>query len=149
MQILSITSGKGGVGKTSIVCNLAARFGQLGKSVLLIDADLGLANVDIIMGVTPKATLEQLFRGEKTLAEILTPGPPGVTVLPSGSGVKELTHLSDEQVMHLMQALEDLDQQFDILLVDTGAGIGKNVLDFVAATYNATCAGSKRPSLFA
>ena len=146
MQILSITSGKGGVGKTSIVCNLAARFGQLGKSVLLIDADLGLANVDIIMGVTPKATLEQLFRGEKTLAEILTPGPPGVTFLPSGSGVKELTHLSDEQVMHLMQALEDLDQQFDILLVDTGAGIGKNVLDFNAAAQDVLVVTNPEPT---
>jgi len=146
MQILSITSGKGGVGKTSLLCNIAARFGQLGKQVLLIDADLGLANVDIMMGITPRATLEQLFTGEKTLEEILLPGPPGVTVLPSGSGVKELTHLSDEQVLQLMNALEALDRHFDVLLIDTGAGIGKNVLEFNAAAQDVLVVANPEPT---
>ena len=146
MQILSITSGKGGVGKTSLLCNIAARFGQMGKQVLLIDADLGLANVDILMGISPKATLEQLFTGEKTLDEILLPGPPGVTVLPSGSGVKELTHLSDEQVLQLMNALEALDRKFDVLLIDTGAGIGKNVLEFNAAAQDVLVVANPEPT---
>lgn len=146
MQILSITSGKGGVGKTSLICNMAACFGQLGKEVLLIDADLGLANADILMGISPKATLEQLFRGDKNLDEILLPGPPGVTILPSGSGVKELTHLSDEQVMHLMTALDELERPFDVLLIDTGAGIGKNVLDFNAAAQDVMVVTNPEPT---
>lgn len=146
MQILSITSGKGGVGKTSLVCNLAARLGQLGKSVLLIDADLGLANVDILMGVTPRATLEQLFRGERTLEDILLPGPPGVTILPSGSGVKELTHLSDVQIMQLMTALDEMERGFDVLLIDTGAGIGKNVLDFNSAAQDVLVVTNPEPT---
>lgn len=146
MQILSITSGKGGVGKTSLICNIAARFGQLGQEVLLIDADLGLANVDILMGVSPRATLEQLFRGDKSLEDILLPGPPGVTILPSGSGVKELTHLSDEQIMQLMTALDELDRHFDVLLIDTGAGIGKNVLDFNAAAQDVLVVTNPEPT---
>jgi flagellar biosynthesis protein FlhG len=146
MQIFSITSGKGGVGKTSLICNIAARLGQLGKEVLLIDADLGLANVDIIMGITPRATLEQLFRGDKTLEDILLPGPPGVTILPSGSGVKELTHLSDTQIMELMTALDELDRHFDVLLIDTGAGIGKNVLDFNAAAQDVLVVTNPEPT---
>ena len=146
MQILSITSGKGGVGKTSLICNIAARLGQLGKQVLLIDADLGLANVDILMGVSPRATLEQLFRGEKTLEDILLPGPTGVTILPSGSGVKELTHLSDTQIMELMTALDELDRHFDLLLIDTGAGIGKNVLDFNAAAQDVLVVTNPEPT---
>ncbi len=146
MQIFSITSGKGGVGKTSLICNIAARLGQLGKQVLLIDADLGLANVDILMGVTPRATLEQLFSGQKTLEDILLPGPPGVTILPSGSGVKELTHLSDAQIMTLMTALDELDRPFDVLLIDTGAGIGKNVLDFNAAAQDVLVVTNPEPT---
>ncbi len=145
-RITAITSGKGGVGKTSLICNIAARLGQLGKEVLLIDADLGLANVDIIMGITPRATLEQLFRGDKTLEDILLPGPPGVTILPSGSGVKELTHLSDTQIMELMTALDELDRHFDVLLIDTGAGIGKNVLDFNAAAQDVLVVTNPEPT---
>ncbi len=133
MQIYSITSGKGGVGKTNVVCNLAAAFGALGKRVLLVDADMGLANVDIVMGLQPRATLEQLFAGEAEIKDLLVEGPPNVTVLPAASGVQELTHLSDQQVLLFMSALDELEQTFDVLLVDTGAGIGKNVLYFNAA----------------
>ncbi len=146
MQIYSITSGKGGVGKTNIVCNVALRFGQIGRRVLLIDADMGLANVDIVMGFRPGATLEQLFSGEATLDEILVDAAPNVTVLPSASGVQELTLLSDEQILHLMSALDDLERDFDVLLIDTGAGIGKNVLYFNAAAQEILVVATPQPT---
>lgn len=149
MQILSVTSGKGGVGKTNLVCNMAARFGQLGRRVLLIDADLGLANVDILLGLSPKATLEQLFRGESTLRELLVPGPDNVTVLPSGSGVRELANLTESQILLLMGALDELDLEFDVLLVDTAAGIGSNVLHFNAAAQDVVVVATPEPTSIA
>ena len=133
MQIYSITSGKGGVGKTSLICNMAFAFAQQGRRVLLIDADLGLANVDIVMGLRPQATLADFFAGDVSLDEVLVEGPAGIFVLPAASGVQEMSRLSNEQVLSLMAALEELPQHFDVLLVDTGAGIGDNVLTFNAA----------------
>ncbi len=146
MQIYSITSGKGGVGKTSLVCNIAQRFGAIGRRVLLIDADMGLANVDIVMGLSPKATLAQLFSGECELEDLLIEGPPNVTVLPASSGVQEMSLLSDEQVLHLMGALDDLERTFDVLLIDTGAGIGKNVLYFNAAARDVLVVATPQPT---
>lgn len=146
MQILSVTSGKGGVGKTSIVCNMAVRFGQLGKKVLLIDADLGLANVDIVMGLSPSGTLEHFFKGERALGELLLEGPENVRVLPSGSGVKTLTRLTDDQMLLLMGGLDDLDAELDVLLIDTGAGIGKNVMYFNAAAQDVVVVATPEPT---
>jgi len=146
MQIYSITSGKGGVGKTSLVCNIAYHFGRAGKRVLLIDADMGLANVDIMMGLSPKANLSDLFLGENTLDEILVEGPENVTILPASSGVREMTQLTDEQMLKFMDALDGLDREFDILLVDTGAGIGKNVLYFNAAANDVIVVATPQPT---
>lgn len=146
MQIYSITSGKGGVGKTSLICNIAARFGQLGQSVLLIDADMGLANIDILMGLKPKATLAEFFEGDVELPELLLPGPRNVTVLPSASGVHELAHLSDANILKLMSALDALEQSFDVLLVDTGAGVGKNVRYFNAAAQDVLVVATPEPT---
>ncbi len=146
MQVYSITSGKGGVGKTNLICNMALRFAELGKRVLLIDADLGLANVDIVMGLKPKATLADLFDGSAELTDLLVPGPGGVTVLPASSGVQEMAYLSDDQILLFMGALEELDRDFDILLVDTGAGIGKNVLYFNAAAQEVMVVSTPEPT---
>ena len=146
MQIFSITSGKGGVGKTSLVCNMALRFGQLDRRVLLIDADMGLANVDIMMGFKPEATLAELFAGEVGIADLLVEARPKVTVLPAASGVQEMTHLEDAQMMQLMSALEGLDAGFDIVLVDTGAGIGRNVLRFNAAAQRVLVVSTPEPT---
>lgn len=146
MKIYSVTSGKGGVGKTSLICNMAARMGQMGHRVLLVDADMGLANVDIVMGLKPKATLKHLFDGEAPIESILVPGPENVTVLPASSGVPEMSLLSDEQIMSLMEALDGLEQPFDVLLVDTGAGIGKNVLYFNAATKDVLVVATPQPT---
>ncbi len=146
MQIYSITSGKGGVGKTSLVCNIAMRFGQQGKKVLLIDADLGLANVDIMMGLKPKANLSDLFAGRAELESLLVPGPENVTILPASSGVREMTALSDEQIMLFMRSVSQLDESFDVVLIDTGAGIGKNVLYFNAAAQDVLVVATPEPT---
>ncbi len=146
MQIYSITSGKGGVGKTSLVCNMAFQFGAQGKKVLLIDADLGLANVDIMMGLKPQSNLADMFAGEANLASLLIDGPPNVTILPASSGVREMTVLSDDQIMHFLSEVNQLDQTFDVVLIDTGAGIGKNVLYFNAAAQNVIVVTTPEPT---
>lgn len=146
MQIFSITSGKGGVGKTSLVCNMALHFGRLGRRVLLIDADMGLANVDILMNLKPEANLAQLFSGEAELPDLLVEARPNVTVLPSASGVQEMTHLDDGQLLRLMSALDGLDADFDVVLVDTGAGIGKNVMHFNAAARQVLVVSTPEPT---
>lgn len=146
MQIYSITSGKGGVGKTSLVCNMALHFGAQGKKVLLIDADLGLANVDIMMGLKPQANLADLFAGEADLESLLIEGPPNVTILPASSGVREMTVLSDDQIMHFLSEVNTLERSFDIVLIDTGAGIGKNVLYFNAAAQNVIVVTTPEPT---
>ncbi len=149
MQILSITSGKGGVGKTNLICNMALQFGRLGRSVLLIDADMGLANVDILLGLRPTASLKEFFAGELDLESLLLEGPPGVTVLPAASGVQSLTHLRDEQVLQLLSGLDQLQTHFDMLLLDTGAGIGKNVLFFNSAAQEVIVVATPEPTSFA
>lgn len=146
MRILSVTSGKGGVGKTSLTCNIATRLGQLGQKVLVVDADMGLANVDIVMGIKPKATLEKLFDSDMELDDILVEGPPNVTVLPAGSGVRDLVHLSEGQVIRFLEAFDTLDRDFDFTLIDTGAGIGSNVLYFNAAAQDVLVVATPEPT---
>jgi flagellar biosynthesis protein FlhG len=146
MHIYSITSGKGGVGKTSLVCNMAKQFGATGKKVLLIDADLGLANVDIVMGITPEANLADLFSGDASLEKLLVVGAPNVMVLPASSGVQEMSYLSDGQMLKFLEAVSALDQDFDVVLVDTGAGIGRNVLHFNAAAQDVLLVATPEPT---
>jgi flagellar biosynthesis protein FlhG len=146
MRVFSITSGKGGVGKTSLVCNIARRLGQLGKKVLLIDADMGLANVDIVMGLAPQANLADLFFKDADLSSLLVSGPENVMVLPASSGVRELSQLSDEQVMKFLNAVDELESDFDIVLIDTGAGIGSNVLYFNAAAQEVLVVATPEPT---
>ncbi|MEE2755917.1 MAG: MinD/ParA family protein [Myxococcota bacterium] len=146
MHTYSITSGKGGVGKTSLVCNMARQFGEIGKKVLLIDADLGLANVDIVMGLSPKANLSDLLSGAADLESLLIPASENVTVLPASSGVQEMSYLTDDQVLKFMEAVNELTQQFDVVLVDTGAGIGRNVLHFNAAAQDVLLIATPEPT---
>lgn len=132
VQVFSFTSGKGGVGKTNLIVNLGIELSSRGKKVLLIDTDMGLANVDIVLGIAPKYNLRHLFNGEKTLAEIAVKGPAGLTILPASSGVQELTKLSDEESYGFLNAVEEMGD-YDYILLDTGAGISDNVLYFNAA----------------
>jgi flagellar biosynthesis protein FlhG len=129
-QVISISSGKGGVGKTNIVANLALALTRLGKRVLVLDADLGLANIDILLGLTPRYTIEHLLTGQKRLQDILVSGPEGMMILPAGSGIPELADLNEGQKLFLLNEMDQLSQRIDLLLIDTGAGISTNVLYF-------------------
>ena len=129
-RVISVGSGKGGVGKTNVVANLAFAFTRLGKEVLILDADLGLANIDVLLGLTPQYTIQHLLNREKTVFEILTKGPGGMAVLPASSGVLELVDLDESQKLLLMNELDLVAGAVDVLLIDTGAGISSNVLYF-------------------
>lgn len=133
-RIIAVTSGKGGVGKTNIAVNMALALRQLSYRVALIDVDLGLANVDIVLGVTPAYTLGHVFRGEKSLSEVIVDGPLGLKLLAGGSGVADLANLNGWRLDVFIKSLDQLNQDFDFIILDTGAGIHRNVLSFVLAT---------------
>lgn len=129
-MVVAVTSGKGGVGKTNIVGNLAIAYQRMKKKTLIFDADLGLANIDIIYGINPKHTIEEVISGEKELSRIIVKGPEGVAVIPASSGVHELSHLSEGHKINLLNEFDILNSKYDILLIDTGAGISSNVTYF-------------------
>ena len=129
-RIISVTSGKGGVGKTNIVANLGYQLSCTGQRVLILDADLGLGNMDILLGLAPRFNLSHVLSGEKTIREIVVEGPGNLSILPAASGIQELTQLSREQKMRLLSALDQLLDSVDILLIDSAAGISPNVMDF-------------------
>jgi len=129
-RVISITSGKGGVGKTNIVANLGFSLSQLGKKVLILDADLGLANLDVLLGLAPKYNFSHVMMGEKTIDEITVKGPGGITILPASSGIQELTKLTKDQGIRFLTELDSLLHTYDILLIDTAAGISSNVMYF-------------------
>lgn len=132
-RVVAVTSGKGGVGKTSVTINLGLALAQRKQRVAILDADLGLANVDIAMGLLPRFNLMHVISGEKTLEEIIVEGPLGVSVIASGSGVRELANMSDNDRTRLLGSLSGLKNRFDFLLIDTAAGLNRNVLGFVLA----------------
>lgn len=128
IKVISVTSGKGGVGKTQVVSNLALALRAKGLEVLIFDGDMGLANIDIVYNITPPYSLQHLLNGSKTIDEVIFNGPDGVKVLPAASGVKELTQLSDANKLNLMSQLDQLEGRFDVVLIDTAAGISENVM---------------------
>jgi flagellar biosynthesis protein FlhG len=128
--VIAVTSGKGGVGKTNIVGNLAIAYQRMKKKTLIFDADLGLANIDIIYGINPKYTIEEVISGEKELSQIIVQGPEGVAIIPASSGVQELAHLSEGHKINLLNEFDILNNKFDVLLIDTSAGISSNVTYF-------------------
>jgi flagellar biosynthesis protein FlhG len=132
-KVIAVTSGKGGVGKTNVVANLAYALTRLRKKVLVVDADLGLANLDVLLGLTPKSTLEHVFQGVKSLRDIVVEGPGGMQILPASSGVQQLTELSAEQKLTFLAEVDSLEDPVDVMLIDTAAGISSNVLYFVVA----------------
>jgi flagellar biosynthesis protein FlhG len=129
-MVFSVTSGKGGVGKTNIAVNLACQLSSLGKRVVLLDADLGLANVDVLLGLAPKLNLFHLFNEEAELRHVLMETPYGFRILPASSGVSEMANLSTGQKLDLLDAMDYLESEVDYLIVDTGAGIHDIVLYF-------------------
>ncbi|MDH5559254.1 MAG: MinD/ParA family protein [Deltaproteobacteria bacterium] len=133
VRSLSFTSGKGGVGKTNIVVNLAMQLSRMGKKVFLLDADLGLANIDIMLNLTPAYTIEDVLSGKKNINDIIVEGPMGVHIVPASSGVVEMTELNSNQQMSMLKELSGLKTKYDYILIDTGAGIASSVLRFNAA----------------
>jgi len=131
--VIAFTSGKGGVGKTNIATNLGLSLVARQEKVCLFDADTGLANVNILMGVSPRHTIEHVLNGSKTINEIIVELPNGIFLVPAASGIKQCTNLDKKQLSYLITALQSLEKRFDYLLIDTAAGIDTNVLDFVAS----------------
>lgn len=130
-RVITVTSGKGGVGKSNLAINLAIVMSKMGKRVVVLDADFGLANIEVMLGIRPKHNLADLmFRG-KGLLDIITEGPEGIGFISGGSGIKELTNLTREQLINLSSRLEELDKRADVVIIDTGAGISDNVMEFV------------------
>lgn len=132
-RVISITSGKGGMGKTSTTVNLGLALVNSGRRVLLLDGDLGLANINILLGFKPGKTLHQVIRGEARIDDVIVSDPSGLDIIPAASGIPELTYLSEEERTVLIEEFEDLAGRYDYVLVDTAAGIGDNVLYFNGA----------------
>lgn len=132
-RVIAITSGKGGVGKTNIVANLGYALCKAGKRVLIFDADLGLGNLDVLLGLAPRYNLSHVIEGEKKLSEIIVRGPGNLKILPASSGIQEMTKLTFSQKLEIFNELSVLLSDYDIVLIDTAAGISSNVLYFNAS----------------
>jgi flagellar biosynthesis protein FlhG len=132
-RVLVVTSGKGGVGKTNVTVNLALALSKQNKRTILFDADLGMANVDVILGVSPKASLVDVMEGKKTLTDILVKVNDYLEIVPGGSGMQELANLDQKALDGFLIGLRELEHRADFILVDTGAGISRAVLNFVLA----------------
>lgn len=145
-RVIAVTSGKGGVGKTNLTASLARAFAEMGKEVLIVDADLGLANMDILFGIRPPFHIGHVLNGEKSLEEVLVSPSERIRILPAGSGTSELTQLTEGQKLTLLGEFEALDLAADVVLVDTGAGISKNVLYFNLAADECLLVATAEPT---
>ena len=145
-RVISVTSGKGGVGKTNIVANLGYAFARLGKKVLILDADLGLGNLDVLLGLAPKFNLSHVIMGEKSINDIIIEGPGKMLILPASSGIQELTQLTQDQKVKILSELDQLIGAVDILFIDTAAGISSNVMDFNVTAHEIIVVVSPEPT---
>ncbi|MBQ8412399.1 MAG: MinD/ParA family protein [Lachnospiraceae bacterium] len=130
-RVIAVTSGKGGVGKTSLSVNLAIEMAKTGKKVVIFDADFGLANVEVMLGIRPKYNLLDLIHNQKSIEDIITNGPNGIGFISGGSGVSELATLDTNSIKLLISELVKLDRLYDVVIIDTGAGITDSVMEFV------------------
>jgi len=133
VKVIAVTSGKGGVGKTNVAVNLGVSMAQCGKEVMLLDADLGLANVDVMLGLHPKYNLSHVISGERRLDEIVLNGPEGIRVVPAASGVQALAELPPSQHAGVIRAFSELSFPLDVLIIDTAAGVSESVTSFTRA----------------
>jgi flagellar biosynthesis protein FlhG len=132
-QVIAVTGGKGGVGKTTVAVNLSLALAELGRRVVLLDGNLGLANIDALLGLAPQYTLADLIEGRCELSDVLVRGPGGVRIVPAASGIRSMVHLSPAQHAGLIQAFSEIGDSVDVLVIDTAAGIGASVVSFVRA----------------
>jgi flagellar biosynthesis protein FlhG len=133
VRVIAVTSGKGGVGKTNISVNLSVALSDAGKRVMLMDADLGLANVDVLLGLHPQHNLSHVIDGVCSLEEVIVPGPADIMVVPAASGIKRLAELNTMENAGLIRAFSELSHEVDILIIDTAAGINESVTSFSRA----------------
>jgi flagellar biosynthesis protein FlhG len=135
VKVIAVSSGKGGVGKTNVSVNLAASLAKDGKEVLLLDADLGLANVDVLLGLNPAYDLSHVISGERSLEEVIIDGPANVKVIPASSGVSRMANLTVAEQAGLINAFNELGNAIDVMVVDTAAGISDSVVNFCSASH--------------
>lgn len=133
-RVIAVTSGKGGVGKTSISVNLALQFKEQGKKVVVLDADFGLANVEVMLGIRPQYNLADVIFNNKPIEEVITDGPMGIGFISGGSGVQDLVNLDKVRLQKLIAQLVKLDKLYDVVIIDTGAGIADSVVEFVISS---------------
>lgn len=133
VRVLAVTSGKGGVGKSNVSVNLAIALANQNKSVLVLDADLGMANIDVLLGIRPQYDLQHVITGERTLDEVVMEGPGGIGIIPAASGVSRMVNLSQAEHAGLIRAFDEISRRVDYLIIDTAAGIGDSVVTFSKA----------------
>lgn len=133
VRVIAVSGGKGGVGKTNVSINLGLALRKAGRDVLLLDTDLGLANIDVLLGLQPEYSLAHVINGERTLEEVIVAGPDGLLIVPGASGISRMAGLQPAEHAGLIQAFSELQQPLDYLVVDTAAGIAENVISFTRA----------------
>jgi flagellar biosynthesis protein FlhG len=134
VQVIAVTGGKGGVGKSNVSVNLGIALSQMGRRVVLLDADLGLANIDVLSGITANRNIQDVLAGNCDLRDVLVNGPGGIKIVPASSGIQRMTQLSNLEHAGLINAFSDLGDQIDVLIVDTAAGISESVVSFLRAS---------------
>jgi flagellar biosynthesis protein FlhG len=133
IRAIAVTGGKGGVGKTNVSVNLAVAMADIGRRVMVLDADLGLANIDVVLGLHPEYDLSHVLRGERTLEEVVIEGPSGIKIVPAASGIRQMAELSQAEHAGLIRGFSDIANDLDVLIVDTAAGISDTVISFSRA----------------
>ncbi len=146
VQVVAVTGGKGGVGKSNISINLSVCMAEMGRRVALLDADLGLANIDVLLGLRPKRNLEDVLAGECSLIDIMLTGPGGIRIIPASSGTQRMTMLGSMEHAGLIHAFSEISEQIDVLVVDTAAGISDSVVSFVRAAQEVLVVVCDEPS---
>jgi|TARA_R110001599_G_scaffold83628_6_gene224645 flagellar biosynthesis protein FlhG len=134
VQVIAVTGGKGGVGKSNVSINLSIQLAEMGRRVMLLDADLGLANIDVLLGITSKRNIADVISGECTLREILVDGPKGIKVVPASSGTQKMVSLNNLEHAGMINAFSELSHDIDVLVIDTAAGISEGVVSFLRAS---------------
>lgn len=145
-RVITVTSGKGGVGKTNVTVNLGISLSRLGYRVIIIDVDFGLANIDLVFGITPTYTLADVINNNKNIQEVLTDGPAGIKFISGGSGVEDLVNLDSSKLENFIKNISLLDSLCDIILIDTGAGLSESVMSFVMASDEVLVVATPEPT---
>ncbi|MGK0500425.1 MAG: flagellar biosynthesis protein FlhG [Oceanicoccus sp.] len=146
VQVVAVTGGKGGVGKSNVSINLSVCLANMGRRVALLDADLGLANIDVLLGLRPKQNLENVLAGECSLIDIMLTGPAGIRIIPASSGTQRMTMLGAAEHAGLINAFSEISNQIDVLVIDTAAGISDSVVSFVRASQEVLVVVCDEPS---